>query len=377
MFLSARTYGAYGDANHDDTQALNSLFAAAARNNMVAYLDAGIYLVTDTIFIPLNSRIVGEALASIIMAHGPRFQNMNNPYPVVQVGRPGEVGRIEWSDTIVSTRGPAAGAILIQYNLNSPGVPSGMWDVHTRVGGFAGTYQQVSECPAVKGQSYNNANCIAAYMSMHITASASGLFTENCWLWVADHDLENQEYKRVTIYAGRGLLVESQLGRIWLSATGSEHHVLYQYQLVNTRDVYIGHAQTEQAYFQPLPPAQYPFAAVPQIYDPDFATICYGNPIPGCNMGWAMRIINSTNVVVYGAGLYSFFNNYNDSCANNRSPEYCQERTLSVEGQLDGTKILGLSTVGTRVMVVRDGRDVIEAGPNNSTFADTLALYQP
>lgn len=344
---------------------------------MIAYLDAGIYIVTDTVFIPANAKIVGEAQASIIMATGPKFQDMRNPRPVMQVGRPRDVGRIEWSDTIISTRGPAAGAVLIEYNLFTPGTPSGMWDVHTRVGGFAGTYLQVSECPAIKSANAANSSCIAAYMSMHITASAGGLFTENCWLWVADHDLEDQVYHRVAIFAGRGLLIESLRGRIWLSATGSEHHVLYQYQLVNTRDVYIGHAQTEQAYFQPLPPAFYPFPPVPLLHDPDFQANCQNDPVAGCSMGWGMRVLNSSNVVVYGAGLYSFFNNYNDSCASNKSPEYCQERILSVEGEVDGTRFLGLSTVGTKFMVQRDGVDWVRAIENNSTFADTLALYSP
>ncbi|KAH7126232.1 pectate lyase superfamily protein-domain-containing protein [Dactylonectria estremocensis] len=376
-FVSARASGALGDASHDDTQALNRLFSFTATNGLIAYLDAGIYIVTDTVSIPANAKIVGEAQASIIMATGPIFQDMSNPRPVIQVGRPGDVGQIEWSDTIISTRGPAAGAVLIEFNLFAPGIPSGMWDVHTRVGGFAGTYLQVSECPAIKDANVVNPRCIAAYMSMHITAAAGGLFTENCWLWVADHDLEDQVYHRVSIFAGRGLLIESQRGRIWLSATGSEHHVLYQYQLANTRDVYIGHAQTEQAYFQPLPPASYPFPPVPLLNDPDFQTECQNDPVAGCAMGWGMRVLHSNNVVVYGAGLYSFFNNFNDSCASNKSPEYCQERIMSVEGEVGGSRFLGLSTVGTKFMVQRDGVDWIGALENNSTFADSLALYLP
>lgn len=311
------------------------------------------------------------------MGTGANFQDAAHPRPVVQVGQPGDVGQIEWSDTIVSTRGAAPGAILIQYNLFSPNLPSGMWDVHTRIGGSAGSYLQVSECPAVEHTNSINANCIAAYMSMHVTVSAGGLFTENCWLWVADHDLEDQAYHRVGVFAGRGLLIESQRGRIWLSATGSEHHVLYQYQLVNTRDVYIGHAQTEQVYSQPLPPASFPFPSDPFYSDPDFQTQCQNDPSPTCNMGWGMRIVNSNNVVIYGVGLYSFFNHYNDSCASNKSPEYCQERILSIQGDATGNKIMGLSTVGTRIMVHRDGVDWIEAIQNNSTFADTLALYLP
>ncbi|KAG7415278.1 Glucan 1,3-beta-glucosidase [Fusarium oxysporum f. sp. rapae] len=375
-FISAKANGAYGDASHDDTQALNALFQYTAAKGLIAYLDAGYYIVSDTIHIPPNARIVGEALASIIMGTGPNFGDLNKPRPVVQVGLPGDVGQIEWSDTIVSTRGPTAGAILIQYNLFAPGAPSGMWDVHSRIGGFAGTYHQVPDCPAIKGTNTVNPRCLAAYMSFHVTAFAGGLFTENCWFWVADHDLEDQKYQRVSIFAGRGVLVEAQRGRVWLSASGSEHHVLYQYQLANTRDVYIGHAQTEQAYFQPMPLAEYPFPPVTALNDPNFQQDCQNDPDPaGCNMGWGMRILNSSNVAVYGAGLYSFFTNYNDTCASNKSPGYCQARTLSIEGTSPGTRFLGLTTVGTRIMVHRDGMDLAPASDNNSTFADTLALY--
>ncbi|KAF5669029.1 beta-1,3 exoglucanase [Fusarium heterosporum] len=375
-FISAKANGAHGAASHDDTQALNALFKFTAENGLIAYLDAGYYIVTDTVHIPPNAKIVGEALASIIMGTGPNFGDMNNPRPVVQVGRPGDVGQIEWSDTIVSTRGPTAGAILIEYNLYSPGAPSGMWDVHTRVGGFAGTYLQVPECRAIKGSSTINPRCLAAHTNFHITAPAGGLFTENCWFWVADHDIENQKYERIAVYSGRGVLVEAQRGRIWLSASGSEHHTLYQYQFANTRDIYIGHAQTEQAYFQPIPMAQYPYTPVPALNDPDFQTDCQNDPNPaGCNMGWGMRVINSNNVVAYGLGLYSFFINYNDTCASNKSPGYCQERTLSIQGPSSGVKILGLSTIGTRTMLERDGVDLVAAIENNSTFADSLALF--
>ena len=57
-------------------------------------------------------------------------------------------------------------------------------------------------------------------MSMHITESATGLYMENVWLWTADHDLDSTLPKyantNITIYAGRGLYIESQRGNIWL-----------------------------------------------------------------------------------------------------------------------------------------------------------------
>lgn len=176
--------------------ALTILFAYAAQRfgaGGVAFVDAGYYKVTDTIYIPPDIRIVGEALSSVIMGAGAKFSDMNNPRPVVQVGSPGKTGIIEWSDMIVSTQGATSGAVLIQYNLAAPysscetcGI-SGMWDVHTRIGGFAGSQLQVGNCPSTPDwANVISSGCIAAYMSMHITPSASGLYMENNWLWVAE-----------------------------------------------------------------------------------------------------------------------------------------------------------------------------------------------
>jgi glucan 1,3-beta-glucosidase len=252
-----------------------------------------------------------------------------------------------------------------------------MWDVHIRLGGFAGTSLQLLECAAEGTEDVINPACVAAFMSMHITADANMLFTENCWLWVADHDLEDPWVRRVSIFAGRGLLIESRRGQIWLSATSSEHHVLYQYQLHGTRNIYLGHAQTESPYFQPRPSARYPFPVVPELHDPDFASDCQDNPTPDCESAWAMRVIDSSDVAVYGAGLYSFFDSYSDTCSRENSTVDCQSRLLSVENSGSGVRFLGLSTVATRVMVHQDNRDFVLAQGNKATFADTLALYVP
>ncbi|CAI6096608.1 unnamed protein product [Clonostachys chloroleuca] len=376
-FLSARAYGVKGDGSSDDTQALNALLKYAAEHGLILHLDAGIYVVTDTVYIPPNSRIVGEAMASTIMAYGPRFQDLSNPRPVVKVGVPGQVGRIEWSDTFVSTRGPCAGAILLEYNLFSDGVPSRMWDIHTRIGGFPGTDLQLPQCPAIQHDDAINPKCIAAFMSMHLTQQSGGLFSENCWFWVADHDLEDDQYQRLTIFAGRGLLIESQRGRIWLSATGSEHHVMYQYHFLNTQNIYMGHLQTESPYFQPRPLARFPFPALAQFNDPDFNRDCDGPSVEPCETSWGIKMQGSRDVAIYGAGLYSFFVNYDHTCSRPNSTRHCQERILSIQDSAGGIEIFGLSTVGTRVMVEQDGRDLIPAVLNNSTFADTLGLYRP
>lgn len=296
QIISIRDAGAVGDGVTDDTNIINRVLKIAARSGKVVFFDAGYYKVTSTIFIPAGSRIVGEAYP-VILSGGKFFADINNPQPVVKVGKAGDTGRVEWSDTIVSTQGAQAGAILIQWNLASSGTPSGMWDVHTRIGGFTGSKLQVGECPKTPTTTINQSNlnelCIAAYQSLHVTKSASGLYIENCWYWVADHDVDDPLLTQITVYAGRGLLVDSKHGNIWLIGTGVEHHVLYEYQLANTKSIVLGQIQSETAYYQPNPDARIPFPTVPALYDP---VLAQGQD------GWGLRVLNSKDVFVYGAG---------------------------------------------------------------------------
>ena len=157
----------------------------AAAQGKVCFFDAGTYRVTRTLYVPPGSRLVGESY-SVIMSSGAFFADMAAPQPVVQVGRAGgEAGDpVEWSDMIVSTQGPQAGAVLVQWNLASRGAtPSGMWDVHERIGGFIGSDLQGNTCPARTTD--GNLACVGAFLGMHVTPQASGLYLENNWLWTA------------------------------------------------------------------------------------------------------------------------------------------------------------------------------------------------
>ena len=101
---SVRAGGAKGDGKSDDTAVLQSVINAAAAANKVVFFDAGTYIVTSTLLIPKNSKIIGEAYP-VIMSSGSYFNDVDSPKPVVQVGKPGDVGIVEWSDMIVSTHG--------------------------------------------------------------------------------------------------------------------------------------------------------------------------------------------------------------------------------------------------------------------------------
>ncbi|TGO43802.1 hypothetical protein BCON_0850g00010 [Botryotinia convoluta] len=182
-FISARSAGARGDGLTDDTAALQAAIFVAVAQSKVLFLDHGSYKVTRTLYIPGNTKIIGEAFPNIFAA-GEYFKSLDHPQPLLQVGQPGERGATELVDFVLGTQGGTAGAILIQHNLASSnsGV-GGYWDVHTRVGGWEGSELQVTQCPTTLGvkEPPVNANCVAAFMSMHITKSATGAYLENCW----------------------------------------------------------------------------------------------------------------------------------------------------------------------------------------------------
>jgi hypothetical protein len=369
-------------------------------------LDAGYYKVTDTIFVPPNTRVVGEGLATVIMGVGEKFSDPSNPRPVLQIGKAGDVGFVEMTDIIVSTQGPTAGAIMIEYNLNTPAAenmcspgspPSGLWDVHVRVGGFAGSQLQVGECPITPDQqNHVNPSCVAGYMGMHITPSARNLYMENNWIWVADHDIDDWNQTRINVFVARGMLVQGN--RIWLVGSSVEHCTLYQYQLLDASDVWMGQIQTESPYYQPNPQAPYPFTeSNAAIHDPDFAADCKvegankalselkGAP---CEMAWGLRILDSENVVVFGAGLYSFFNNYDTSCSTVKSGENCQARIFWVgldKGARNGSdadagtltvEVYNLNTIGSVSMITQGLFDMATWDQNRATFASTLAVFR-
>jgi hypothetical protein len=142
QFASARDEGCAGDGHTDDTDAINALLAKvrACRTLEASLLLTFICIVcwlqdcflrcwylpggdlrydryfdcfanvtsqTDTITVPANTRLVGEAW-SCILGSGSKFNNPSSPAVVVKVGDSGSCGVLEITDMIFKTRGPGA-----------------------------------------------------------------------------------------------------------------------------------------------------------------------------------------------------------------------------------------------------------------------------
>ena len=367
-FVSVKSAGAKGDGVSDDTAALQKAMDSLTADQIL-YFDHGAYVVTSTVKVPKNIKMTGE-IWPLIMASGNAFANQASPAPVFQVGQPGDTGAVEMSDLIFETKGPAPGAILVEWNVaeTSQGA-SGMWDVHFRIGGSAGTGLQSNTCaknPSVTA-SYN-ANCEGAFLLLHVTTKAT-IYLENNWAWVADHELDLSDHNQINIYNGRGILVESQ-GPVWMYGTSSEHSQLYNFEFANAQNVYAGVLQSETPYMQSNPTAlNGGFQPSDTYFDPDFST-CNGDA--GCEKAWGLRVFASSDILVYGAGFYSFFDNYDQTCL---ATESCQTNMVSIECSTE-TYLWALSTKASTNMVTVDGTGVVKQEDNMSNFCQTIALFE-
>lgn len=88
-------------------------------------------------------------------------------------------------------------------------------------------------------------------------------------------------------------------------ATSSEHHSLYQFQFSHTRSIFASQLQTETAYYQPHPDIRAPFPASAHYNEPTASELCKTQGTH-CD-GLGLRMLQTRDVGVYGAGLYKFF----------------------------------------------------------------------
>lgn len=200
-----------GDGFTDDTASLQAIINDLADRD-VAFFPHGIYLLTDTLFIPPQSRLYGEAWPQL-MAHGYKFNDAQDPRAMVKVGEPGQVGVAQMTDFLFTVADVLPGTVLVEVNMagEKPG-DVGFFNCHFRVGGARGSLVQNCVRPE---------ECNAAHLSAHFTPSSS-VYWENSWSWSANHDLDVASME--TFYGqpsdAGGFLIESQHGT-WMLGIGS------------------------------------------------------------------------------------------------------------------------------------------------------------
>ncbi|KAI5283843.1 hypothetical protein KEM54_001796, partial [Ascosphaera aggregata] len=375
-FISVKSKGAKGDGETDDTVAFQNAIDGL-EDGQILYVDHGLYVLKDTIKIPKNIKVTGE-IWPVLLANGEKFSDQKNPRPLLQVGQPGDTGNVELTDLVVGTKGPAPGAVLIEWNVagEKPG-DAGMWDVHTRIGGYAGSDLQSDTCPKTpESETDPDPKCTSGFAMLRVTETGSGYF-ENNWYWVSDHELDRDDHAQINIYTGRGVLVEGNAedkGN-WFIGTASEHSTLYNYQVSGAKNVYMTVIQTETPYFQSNPTALVPYTPGAaddggiqqvrkqhlllrrtddddedddddEVYDVaseshmeeeeerNMHIAGWNDPAFGdcrtakCKKAWGARVINSEEVYIFGAGLYSFFENYGQQCLQSGD---CQINMLELD----------------------------------------------
>ena len=91
-----------------------------------------------------------------------------------------------------------------------------------------------------------------------------------------------------------------------------------------------------------------------------------------CHKTFGLRFFNSTYIFVYGTGLYSFFNNYDQGCL---ITENCQTLSVSLE-QSEAIYIYALNTKAAMNMVEVDGVALVPQAANPNGFCQTVAIFE-
>ncbi|OBZ75893.1 hypothetical protein A0H81_04118 [Grifola frondosa] len=132
--------------------------------------------------------------------------------------------------------------------------------------------------------------------------------------------------------------------------------------LVNAQNHYMGLIQTETPYYQPSPAAPAPFSLNTTYNDPSLS---------GQTSAWALSVQNSSNIIVFGAGLYSFFQNYAQTCLNSSS---CQSQVLNVDSG-SSISIYSLATLGVMYQLSVNGQGIIPQSANRNGFQSTVTAW--
>ncbi|KAK1466638.1 hypothetical protein CCUS01_07248 [Colletotrichum cuscutae] len=196
--MNVKILGVKGDGKTDDTSALNSILQGAANTSSVVFFPYGVYLVTDTLRVPVGSRIIGQVWPQI-MGIGDKFSDETQPRAVVEVGKAGDVGIVEIISMMVTVKGPTAGAVTIEWNVAESSTGSaGMWAPTPFTTGLFPNDPTFSGCVAS-----SSATCAVSWAVRIIDSSSIYMLGAGLYSWFIDYsqdclDTENSIVEMVS-----------------------------------------------------------------------------------------------------------------------------------------------------------------------------------
>ena len=90
-------------------------------------------------------------------------------------------------------------------------------------------------------------------------------------------------------------------------------------------------------------------------------------------MAWAVHVANSQDILIYGAGTYSFFEFWNATCSGSNS---CQTQIFDIQSG-SGVYVYSLATVGVRYMLSVNEQGLIESLYNGDGYAPCISAWTP
>ena len=189
---------------------------------------------------------------------------------------------------------------------------------------------------------------------------------------MADHDLDDPNQGQINIFAGRGILIESQ-GPTWLWGTAAEHAILYNYGLSSAQNIVMGLVQTEAPYFQPMVEAPAPFQNSLFFADDPTFSDCTNPSLRYCFMSWAVHMVDSSAVYILSTGLYSWFNNYSQVCITDGRKD-CQYRNFFIEQSYD-VWVYNLISIGNLQMLSPWNQTAILGSDNRNGYASSILAW--
>ena len=128
--------------------------------------------------------------------------------------------------------------------------------------------------------------------------------------------------------------------------------------------------QTESPYYQVAPAAPAPFGVSSGFKsDPTFDSCDPASKT--CAVSWAVRFVNSESIYLYGAGLYSWFSEYLQTCLDT---EDCQDRIMEIESSGD-IWIYSLITKASVEMISPDGGIAVLGKDNKINFCSVVMAW--